>query len=253
MTKQNNRVHHLIIFFNLLIILLFYKGHKYNPFYALLKMRYNFSCLIFESKLFDVDLYFKFNITNQKMLQQSQQSQQSTGSGIPNPYSFGSVGISLTGGGGAGANGININDNQQSQMNYGHNNQGNASNGNSIYQNNFNYQNSIDVFSSCLTTSQANNKELINSFPQSVGLLEVLPLSYKFFSCSNGTQMEKNNSKQESNLYVLPNFFTVFDNKKSDSNQVTKKNYTLMCVRNISLTSLILIAYIKLILFFWFI
>ena len=42
------------------------KGQKYNPFYALLKMRYNYSCLVFESKLFDVDLYLKFDLLNQK-------------------------------------------------------------------------------------------------------------------------------------------------------------------------------------------
>ena len=35
-------------------------GHKYNPYYSLLKMRFNFSSLVFDPRLFDADLYFKF-------------------------------------------------------------------------------------------------------------------------------------------------------------------------------------------------
>ena len=45
---------------------MFAQGQKYNPLYALLKMRYNYSCLIFESRLFDVDMYLKFDLFNQK-------------------------------------------------------------------------------------------------------------------------------------------------------------------------------------------
>lgn len=173
-------------------------------------MRYNFSCLIFESQLFDVDLYFKFNITNQKLLYQSQHQQQNSNNTLTNPYSFGSVGISLTG---------NHNNNGQSgNLNQFSNGQSSSNNGgNSAYNTNLN---SIDVFSSCFTSagsaSGSASKESINLFPQSVGLLEVLPLNYKNFSCSNGTQMEKTSQKQDTNLYVLPDFFSFFDKQQSD-------------------------------------
>ena len=50
------------------------KANKYNPYYALLKMRFNYTCLPFESKLFDADLYFKFDLNNQKIYQQQQQN-----------------------------------------------------------------------------------------------------------------------------------------------------------------------------------
>ncbi len=53
------------------ILCSFSRGHKYDPLYALLKMRYNFECLVFEANLFDVDLYFKFNVANQKLFTQS--------------------------------------------------------------------------------------------------------------------------------------------------------------------------------------
>ena len=211
------------------------KGYDYNPLYALLKMRYNFSCLVFESSLFDIDLYFKFNITNQKLMQQSQQQQQqqqSTGSNLNNPYSFGSVGISLTG----AVNNMNINN--SSNMNIGGNPFGNAqtnsnlnsntfgssantnNNNNNLHSINYNSQNCIDVFSSSL--SPGSNKELVNSFPQSVGLLEVLPLNFKCSACSNGTQVEKNNLKQDTSLYVLPDFFSFVeaDATKPESDQV---------------------------------
>jgi len=85
------------------------------------------------------------------------------------------------------------------------------------------FQNSADIFSSFLTATGCglNNKELINSLPQSVGLLEVLPLNFKHFSCSNGTQMEKanNGGKQETNLYVLPDFFSVFENTNNEKDK----------------------------------
>lgn len=189
-------------------------------------MRYNFSCLIFESKLFDVDLYFKFNITNQKLLQQTQH-QQANSNTLTNPYSFGSVGISLT-----GNNNLNGNHNNQNQFYTGSSGQNIGNSGSNNNANNL-FQNSTDVFSSCLTTNcHGGNKELVNSFPQSVGLLEVLPLNFKFFSCSNGTQMEKGNQKQDTSLYVLPDFFSFFENQNytekkatdADSNQVLNFN-----------------------------
>lgn len=66
-------------------------GHKYNPFYALLKMRFNFSSLVFDAKLFDADLYFKFDVNEQKFSNHlEQQLQQLAAGGM------------LLGGGGAG-------------------------------------------------------------------------------------------------------------------------------------------------------
>ena len=173
-------------------------------------MRYNFSCLIFESQLFDVDLYFKFNITNQKLMHQNQNQPQSSNT-LTNPYSFGSVGISL---GAGNHNNIHLNGNTGNQNHFGSGQSSSNNGANNGYNNNLN---SIDVFSSCFTASSTSgaSKESINLFPQSVGLLEVLPLNYKFFSCSNGTQMEKSNQKQETNLYVLPDFFSFFDKQQS--------------------------------------
>ncbi len=181
-------------------------------------MRYNFSCLVFESQLFDVDLYFKFNITNQKLLQQTQQQQANApGFALANAYSFG---LSLT------AN-TNLAPGHPSNANpFGNapNGQGGGNNAGSsgslaAFPANFNYQNSADVFGSCLAASGcgSSNRDLMDSLPQSVGLLEVLPLNFKHFSCSNGTQMDKGGSgKQETNLYVLPDFFSVFEKSSGE-------------------------------------
>ena len=91
---------------------------------------------------------------------------------------------------------------------------------NNLHSINYNSQNCIDVFSSSLSPSS--NKELVNSFPQSVGLLEVLPLNFKCSACSNGTQVEKNNLKQDTSLYVLPDFFSFIESDvtKPESDQV---------------------------------
>ena len=158
------------------------RSHRYNPFYALLKMRYNFGCLFFESQLFDIDLYFKLEgIKGVKSIA-------STG----NPYtiSFGSVGVSL------GANQLN------NQMISGSNLMS-QSLGTSVG----NTATSSDEGSG-LAQSRV---DPISSFTPSVGLLEVLPLSFKCISSTNGTSVEKTNNKKENSLYVLPDCFTFFE------------------------------------------
>jgi baculoviral IAP repeat-containing protein 6 len=184
------------------------KGHKYNYLYALLKMRYNLSCLLFENSLFDADLYLKFDITHQKLIQ----SQQPTG-GFTNPYSFsfGSVGIAI---------------NKNNLTNQINNTTGSGNNNNNMK--NSNNQNSNGLFNSNMLNSSI--KEL-NLLPQSMGLIEVLPLKFKYLSSSNGTTIEKNNNnssnnKQESPFYVLPDYFAYLDPPKpasepsdSDKNQ----------------------------------
>jgi len=153
-------------------------------------------------------LYLKFDITHQKLIQ----SQQPTG-GFTNPYSFsfGSVGIAI---------------NKNNLTNQINNTTGSGNNNNNMK--NSNNQNSNGLFNSNMLNSSI--KEL-NLLPQSMGLIEVLPLKFKYLSSSNGTTIEKNNNnssnnKQESPFYVLPDYFAYLDPPKpasepsdSDKNQ----------------------------------
>ena len=72
-------------------------GHKYNPFYALLKMRFNFSSLVFDQKLFDADLYFKFDFNEQKFSNHLEQQLQASGGGQSGAQSGGQSGNSAVG------------------------------------------------------------------------------------------------------------------------------------------------------------
>ena len=73
-------------------------------------MRYNLSCLLFENTLFDADLYLKFDITHQKLIQNQQPLGANGGFSNPYSFSFGSVGIAINN----NMNKTNINNNQMS-------------------------------------------------------------------------------------------------------------------------------------------
>ena len=199
------------------------RGQKYNPFYALLKMRYNFSCLIFESQLFDVDLYLKFDLANQKGLnssgingngsnagsnmhhhQQTQQTLQQQPQFMQNAnnysFSFGTVGLS------ASNNAIyNIN---QPMSSY------NPSQ--AVFYNTNGHASGQNVSNNLINLLGLNLGKEINLMPQCLGLVEVLPLNFKCLSSSNGTSVDKSNMKQEKSLYVLPDCFSVFGNNSAD-------------------------------------
>ena len=181
------------------ILTLLSKGHKYNPLYALLKMRYNFSCLIFESRLFDVDLYLKFDLTNQKLAQPTQFQQNFISNGNNYNFSFGTVGMSAN-------NSSNLNSNNANNPNqmFSSNGNGNASNQAGL---------AGASIGSSLGGGGDFNKDYISLMPQSVGLIEVLPLEFKSISSSNGTTVDKTSNKQDKSLYVLPDCFSQFGNE----------------------------------------
>lgn len=67
-------------------------------------------------------------------------------------------------------------------------------------------------------------KDLFTSMHQPLGLLEVLPLSFKCISSSNGTSVEKNPAAQDSSqssnsnsYYILPDFFSLFSSNGEQS------------------------------------
>jgi hypothetical protein len=220
-------------------------GHKYNPFYALLKMRFNYSSLVFDSKLFDTDLYFKFDFNEQKFSNhleqiqsgtQSQQSQSTTNSQTQQQqqqqqqqqlqsqqqqlvsntmnaitFSFGSVGLSVNNAGSSSQNtGMGSQNIGSSQQNI--NGLGGAANSSGV--NNLLNQ---GLFSSLIGNSSS--KDLFASMHQPLGLLEVLPLNFKCISSSNGTSIEKQtNVQQDSNAYyILPDFFSLFSANSGDT------------------------------------
>jgi len=198
------------------------KGHKYNYLYALLKMRYNLSCLLFENTLFDADLYLKFDITHQKLIQNQQPLGANGGFSNPYSFSFGSVGIAINN----NMNKTNLNNNQMNS-NTNSNQNNNANNNNLKNGNTFNNNMSMGgLFNSNLLNSSIKD---LNLLPQSMGLIEVLPLKFKYLSSSNGTTIEKNNnnnnsnsnSKQETPFYVLPDYFTFLDSNKQASTTTT--------------------------------
>jgi hypothetical protein len=195
------------------------KANKYNPYYALLKMRFNYTCLPFESKLFDADLYFKFDLNNHQNQQQNQQQQQQqqqqnqqqqqyqplpffyTQQPTLNTNPFGLFGIN----GFTGFSGFsNLNSSQlvnntnavanavaaatasanHYQFTIGSNN-GNNGNGSNINANN--------TSNPCnfMAMKQDYSSEFYKLMPQIVGLLEVLPLNFKCMSSSQGTTIEK--------------------------------------------------------------
>lgn len=156
-------------------------GHKYNPFYALLKMRFNYSSLVFDSKLFDTDLYFRFdfneqkfsnhmenllnqstfnsNLTQQQQLQQQQQQQQTSQQLVSNTmnaitFSFGSVGLS-------------VNNNPTSVSNNNNNNNGLGAGGNS----NNNNANGNNGSSQLNNGSQLGGSSFLNQCGFSIGRL----------------------------------------------------------------------------------
>ncbi|CAF0910527.1 unnamed protein product [Brachionus calyciflorus] len=154
----------------------FAKAQKYSPYYALLNMRFNFSGLIFEPKLFDLDSCLKFDSVQLKTVQNTPPTTQPTTqisqtASNPFTFSFGSVGLSV---------------NQQTQQ------------------------------SQPLPTNSSHNlfptKETPSILSQTSGLIEVLPLSYKSISSSNGSNIEKNGQKQDNSLYILPDYFSIITN-----------------------------------------
>jgi hypothetical protein len=203
-------------------------------------MRYNFSCLLFDSKLFDADLYLKLDINNhikpplnnqqhQQQQQhqhhhhnhhnQQQQQQQHPLMNNTNAYnfSFGSVGLPPP-------------PPLPMSNNNGNNNQLIF---NSLQTNGqWSPQSMMAQLSAHLFgTYSINAKDyaaIKSNMPQtSVGLLEVLPLNFKCVS-SNGSTIEKNNSKADSSLYVLPNYFSIFGNDSAttpaSAPELTKTN-----------------------------
>lgn len=210
-------------------------GHKYNPFYALLKMRFNFSSLVFDAKLFDADLYFKFDVNEQKFsnhLEQQLQagwggsgSQQSGSSGVTGggvgqqqqqqqqlqtqqqlvsnaiTFSFGSVGLSVNNPASGGQN-----------TGGGVGGLGSSGSGGG--------QSGTSGFGVTSSFASSSGRDLFSIMHQPLGLLEVLPLNFKCVSSSNGTTIEKpNSSQQESNsYYILPDFFSLFSGNNNSSN-----------------------------------
>jgi len=205
------------------------KGHKYNPYYALLNMRFNFSCLVFESKLFDIDLYFKFDITSVKCAQNTNSlSGSASSSGNNCIFSFGSVGLTMNPTMNIG-NTVNMNTNGSSSTTNGLNNNqiifgGGGGGGAGGAASSF--LNSVNQFGSNTTSYtnalSSNSSKTFYSFqiPQTAGLIEVLPLGFKCIMSSNGTSIDKNTLKQESSIYVLPESFSLLPTQAKGSNQL---------------------------------
>jgi hypothetical protein len=244
---------------------MFAQGQKYNPLYALLKMRYNYSCLIFESRLFDVDMYLKFDLLNQKPFlnstnnnlhhqqhthhhqihhnqqQQQQQHQNNLPQFMQDPwsntsFSFGTVG------------GLSSQNHQHNKQQHLHNNQNNFNlnqNGGIFAGSNLSNQTQQQNNQSSLTSMSWNtvNANLINLLglnfggketslllgaTSSLGLIEVLPLNFKCLSSSNGTSVDKSNvNKHEKSLYVLPEFcYDDNEEKKTATTTNTNNNNT---------------------------
>ena len=248
------------------------KGNKYNPYYALLKMRFNYTCLPFESKLFDADLYLKFDLNNQALQQQQQQQQQQqsqqqgqqqqqihyqpfiTSTNPPifytqqqsnlNTNHFGLFGVSgFTGFSGfsnlnssqlvstsnAAANTLAAITANPFQVNIISN--ANAWPGTSTGNNNGGANSFISAYGMG-TIKQEYSNESYNLGPKLTGLLEVLPLNFKCISSSQGTTIEKTNSKQDLSIYMLPNCNTLLNSTNHMINQMNQQPNNLNLTTN---------------------
>jgi hypothetical protein len=166
------------------VLLKFSKLYKYNPYYSILKMRFSYNCLPFELNLYDVDLYFKFDL-NTKFAHTDHTAL--TPLAEP-PHEYQHFGHSTT----TTTTTTNPNENEYFPAS--------EPNPSSTFK-----QTDYGLITNQLMTIK----------PSATGLLEVLPLSFKCIAMSQGTSIEKsNNAKQDFSLYMLPNYSNLFYNNQ---------------------------------------